>query len=110
MKKAVFLTIVLCSGFFHVFAQTYNLAVNNGYGDGTYQAGDTIAIYCQELLNNETFADWTFSIPVQNVTDTGEWWVRFVMPNTDVTVTASFLMLLYRPISLRMKRSGAGIP
>ena len=27
-----------------VFAQTFNLTVNNGYGSGAYQAGDTVLI------------------------------------------------------------------
>jgi hypothetical protein len=28
-----------------IFAQTFNLTVNNGYGSGTYQAGDTVHIW-----------------------------------------------------------------
>jgi hypothetical protein len=72
-----------------VHGQIYSLTVNNGYGTGTYQVGDTVTVYCKELLNNETFFGWNISVPVQAITDNREWWFRFIMPNTDVTISAN---------------------
>lgn len=81
--KIIFLTTQFA------FGQSFNLSVNNGYGSGIFQSGDTVTVYCRELLNNETFANWTLSVPVQRVTDDREWWFRFIMPNTNVTATAN---------------------
>jgi hypothetical protein len=44
MKKLVF---VIGAMFImtNIFAQTYNLTVNNGYGSGAFQAGDAVHIW-----------------------------------------------------------------
>ncbi len=91
MKNKLALVLIIIANFNNsiVFGQSYSLTVINGYGAGSFQAGDTVTVYCKELLNNETFANWTLSVPVQTVTDKREWWFRFVMPNSNLTITAN---------------------
>ena len=63
------------------------MTVVNGYGSGTYKAGDTVNIWANALPANAIFDTWTgFSGLLQNV---GEWHNSFVMPSQNVTITGN---------------------
>ncbi|MEO1516489.1 MAG: T9SS type A sorting domain-containing protein [Bacteroidota bacterium] len=90
----LFLSSSLC-------AQSYQLQVQNGYGSGSYEAGDTVYIFSRELGELETFRDWTFDqSSIEFLADEGEWRLAFKMPATDLmcrvqidTLPADFLQL-----------------
>ena len=69
-----------------VFAQTFNLTVNNGYGSGTYQAGDTVHIWSVAYDSTKTFGQWTGDIA--SLHRPKEWHTTLTMPNQNISVTA----------------------
>jgi hypothetical protein len=69
-----------------VFAQTFNLTVNNGYGSGTYQAGDTVHIWSVAYDSTKTFGQWTGD--VASLHRPKEWHTTLTMPNQNISVTA----------------------
>ena len=69
-----------------VFAQTFNLTVNNGYGSGTYQAGDTVHIWSVAYDSTKTFGQW--SGDVASLHRPKEWHTTLTMPNQNISVTA----------------------
>jgi hypothetical protein len=68
-------------------AQTRTLNVQGGYGSGTYQVGDTVHIWSEAYDFSETFATWTGDI--QFLERAKEWHTTLIMPNQDVSVTAT---------------------
>ena len=69
-----------------IFAQTFNLTVNNGYGSGTYQAGDTVHIWSMAYYSTKTFGEWTGDIA--SLHRPKEWHTILTMPNQNISVTA----------------------
>jgi hypothetical protein len=69
-----------------IFAQTFNLTVNNGYGSGTYQAGDTVHIWSMAYDSTKTFGEWTGDIA--SLHRPKEWHTILTMPNQNISVTA----------------------
>ena len=62
---------------------THQLSVEQGYGAGTYEAGDVVHVFADFLPGNEVVTHW-----VEIWTYPPEWHHQFVMPEHDVTLTA----------------------
>ena len=62
-----------------VFSQTFNLTVNNVYGSGTYQAGDTVHIWSVAYDSTKTFGQWTGDIA--SLHGPKEWHTTLTMPS-----------------------------
>jgi hypothetical protein len=87
MKKHFFILIVsLLAVTGH--AQTFNLAVTNGYGSGNYTAGDTVHVWCEAIPEDAVFARWSGDIAT--VADVEEWHTTLIMPGRNATLTANF--------------------
>jgi hypothetical protein len=86
MKRVVLLLICSCSLIF-TNAQTFNLTVNNGYGSGTYNAGDTVHVWSMEFDSTKVFRTWTGDTTFLNLPN--EWHTFLVMPAQNVSVTAN---------------------
>jgi len=87
MKKGLFLlsaSLLAITG----HAQTFNLAVNNGYGSGNYAASDTVHVWCEAIPDDAVFAQWSGDIAT--MADVGEWHTTLIMPGRNVTLTANF--------------------
>lgn len=85
MKKLLLLfTLLLTIG-----AWSQTLTVNNGYGSGTYNVGDTVHIWSTAIDTTETFDKWTGD--TQFLLRDKEWHSLLVMPNEDVTITAEVI-------------------
>ena len=67
-------------------AQTFNLTVNNGYGSGTYQVGETVHIWSVAYDSTQTFGEWTGDISFLDRPK--EWHTTMIMPNQNVSVIA----------------------
>ena len=87
MKKYIY-TILLSCFFGCIQAQTYTLTVNNGYGSGTYTAGDTVNIWAKEFPTNTVYDKWTGDVTPLEMPS--EWHTTLVMPASNVNVTANF--------------------
>jgi len=85
MKKLAFAIGTLFMSI-NIFAQTFNLTVNNGYGSGTYQAGDTVHIWSIAYDSTKTFGQWTGDI--SSLHRPKEWHTTLTMPNQNMSVTA----------------------
>ena len=86
MKKAIyFLMFFISSG---SYAQLFTLSVNNGYGSGSYAAGDTVHIWSKEFPANSVYDTWSGDI--SSVVMPDEWHTILVMPAADISVTANF--------------------
>jgi len=70
-----------------VKAQTFNLTVNNGYGSGTYNAGDTTHVWSIEYDSTKFFKTWSGDTSFLSLPN--EWHTFLVMPAQNVTVTAN---------------------
>ena len=66
--------------------QTFNLTVNNGYGSGTYQVGETIHLWSVAYDNTQTFGEWTGDISFLDRPK--EWHTTMIMPDQNVSVEA----------------------
>jgi len=75
----------------YLFSQQFQLKVINGYGGGSFFAGDTIDIWAREEKLTETFKTW--SGDTIYLGDPGEWHTRLLMPAKNITVTANFINL-----------------
>jgi hypothetical protein len=63
------------------------VTVINGYGSGTYKIGDTVDVWSRAIPSDSIFNTWTgYGNLLENA---GEWHNTFVMPSSDVTLTAS---------------------
>ena len=67
-------------------AQTFNLTVNNGYGSGTYQVGETVHIWSVAYDSTQTFGEWIGDISFLDRPK--EWHTTMIMPNQNVSVIA----------------------
>jgi poly(3-hydroxybutyrate) depolymerase len=84
MKSISVLLLFFGIGFLN--SQTYNLQVLNGYGSGSYDAGDTVHIWSKETHNLKYFDRWVSSgIFIENE---NEYHTRIVMPSRDIQVAA----------------------
>lgn len=68
-------------------AQSRQLTVVNGYGTGSYLPGDTVHFWAQNNPPQTVFGRWASEVPV---TDSLEWHSTLVMPDRDITISASF--------------------
>jgi len=69
-----------------IFAQTFNLTVNNGNGTGAYKVGDTVHIWSVAYDSTKTFGQWTGDVaPLHRPK---EWHTTLTMPNQNISVTA----------------------
>ena len=67
------------------------LTVVNGYGSGRYKVGDTVNIWSKAIPSDSLFNTWTgYSALLNNA---GEWHNSFVMPSSNVTLTATLSLL-----------------
>ena len=67
-------------------AETFNLTVNNGYGSGTYQVGETVHLWSVAYDTTQTFGEWTGDISFLDRPK--EWHTTMIMPNQNVSVEA----------------------
>jgi hypothetical protein len=72
----------------NVTAQSFQLTVNNGYGSGTYTAGDTVHIWSAAIPANNVFDKWTGDVSFLESKD--EWHTTVVMPSQNISVTSNF--------------------
>ncbi len=82
------ITCILFSITLSLSAQTYTLTVNNGYGGGSYAAGDTVHVYCNAYDTLTVFTNWTGDTTFLQYAD--EWHTWLVMPAQNVTISANF--------------------
>lgn len=93
----VFLSICPAS---RVAAQPFQLTVNNGFGGGAFQAGDTVFVGSSPTWVNDNraaappsvFNRWTASAAADTIfiLERDEYRTRFVMPSRPVTLTATY--------------------
>ena len=82
MKKLFVLPLLLVATI--SFAQ-FTLTVTNGYGGGTYSAGDTVDIWSKEYPLTDVFDKWTGDVQFLEYAD--EWHTTVIMPSQNVSVT-----------------------
>jgi hypothetical protein len=68
--------------------QTYSLTVDNGGGDGSYEAGTTVNISADNAPSGKLFDQWTGDVDA--VADVGDPTTSVTMPSSAVTVTATY--------------------
>ena len=73
-------------------AQSFTVTVTNGYGSGTFNAGDTVHIWAKELKQDTVFTYWSGDTTLLNYPN--EWHQLFIMPNKNVSFTANFDTLI----------------
>jgi predicted esterase len=67
--------------------ESFTVTVNNGYGSGTYKAGDTVHVWSTAMANTQVFDNWSgYDNLLENK---GEWHNIFIMPSQNVTLTAT---------------------
>lgn len=73
-------------------APPYRLTVVDGYGSGSYDAGDTVHIWSHALPGDSLFLSWSAARADDEVLPAlrDEWHTTLVMPPRDVTVTATY--------------------
>lgn len=69
---------------------SYTVTVNNGTGGGNYQPGATVTITANTPPTGQTFANWTTSTTGVSLANANSASTTFVMPSSNVTVTANF--------------------
>lgn len=69
-------------------AQTYTLIVNNGTGDGEYEENEEVVITSDAAPSGMRFKEWTGD--VASLVDITLEQAILIMPNIDITVTATF--------------------
>ena len=84
--KTIFASLPFSIASTFLFGQSYNLDVINGYGSGTYAAGDTVDIWSVAFYDRDYFERWTGDTTMLN--DPLDWHTRLVMPSHDVLVKA----------------------
>ena len=63
------------------------VTVINGYGSGQYKFGDTVDIWSNAIAPDSVFNEWTGDNNLLN--NTGEWHSSFIMPRSNITLTAT---------------------
>lgn len=72
-------------------APTYTLSVEQGSGSGAYAAGQVVTITAEEFQAGQHFAGWTIAQGQGGtLTDSQQAQTTFVMPDHDVTVSATY--------------------
>jgi len=66
--------------------QTFNLTVNNGYGSGSYEVGETVHLWSVAYDTTQTFGEWIGDVSFLNRPN--EWHTTLTMPNQNLSVTA----------------------
>ena len=69
---------------------TYNVVVNNGTGSGAYMPGATVTITATPPSVGATFVNWTTTTTGLKLTDPTATTTTFLMPASNVTVTANY--------------------
>jgi len=70
----------------NIYSQA-TIFITSGYGEGQYMVGDTVHIWANLSLINETFQFWSGDTSVLN--DPLEWHSSFIMPDVDVQFIAN---------------------
>ena len=78
---------------------SFNVAVNNGYGTGKYKVGDTVDIFSVAYGDNQQFDKWNGDISLLNAFE--EWHTWFIMPNRHVAFTGSLKTIT--PVTLNFE-------
>lgn len=76
---------ILLAGF--GLAQTFQVTVNGGFGSGSFQAGEVVHVFANQMQNTQIFDRWMGDVEFEH---NNEWHGRFIMPAQDVTVAASY--------------------
>ena len=63
------------------------VTVINGYGSGRYKVGDTVDVWSNALAPDSVFNTWTGYNNLLN--NAGEWHSSFIMPQSNMTLTAT---------------------
>jgi len=63
------------------------VTVVNGFGSGRYRVGDTVDVWSKALPPDSVFNTWTGYTNLLN--NAGEWHSSFIMPQSDLTLTAT---------------------
>ena len=61
----------------------YLLSVDNGYGEGLYEAGEIVHVFADFMPGNEVVTHWSGDLDLSP-----EWHHQFTMPTNDVTLEA----------------------
>lgn len=69
---------------------TYTVTVNNGTGGGNYRPGATVTITANAAPTGQSFTNWTTSTTGVSLANANSNSTTFVMPSSNVTVTANF--------------------
>jgi len=83
----------------NIFAQTFTVTINNGYGSGNYSSGDTVHIFTAHYSQNQLFDKWSGDTILQAPE---EWHTWFIMPNRNVTLTGSIKNIT--PVTLQFEQ------
>lgn len=76
----------------------YNVAVNNGEGGGSYEAGEWVSVSAYDRSEeNLEFSGWYVDSMNATLDDTSSEFTGFVMPEADVTVTATYTEVQQAP-------------
>ena len=70
------------------FPQQYSVTVNNSYGSGLYEPGETVYVFSRETAENEVFVEWEIDNQIEYLNDEGEWRFSFIMPSENVMISA----------------------
>lgn len=68
----------------------HTVTVTSGSGGGSYYSGDTVTIKANAAPTGKVFSEWTTSSPNVTFADDTASTTTFVMPDHDVTVTATY--------------------
>ncbi|MFN4123941.1 MAG: T9SS type A sorting domain-containing protein [Flavobacteriales bacterium] len=69
------------------WAQTFQVTVNGGFGSGSFQAGEIVHVFANQMQNTQVFDQWVGEVEFEYA---NEWHGRFIMPAQDVVVSASY--------------------
>ncbi len=84
---------------------TFDLTVNSGSGDGSYEAGEIVNISANAAPSGQEFDQWTGS--VANVADVNDPTTTVTMPSSNITVTATYKDIVVPTFNLTVN-SGSG--
>ncbi len=86
---------------------TFDLTVNNGSGDGSFEAGTNITIVADAAPSGQEFDAWTGNI--SNVADISSPSTSVTMPGSNVSVTATYKNIVIPTFTLSVNNgSGSG--
>ena len=76
------------------------VTIINGYGSGLYKVGDTVDIWSNAIAPDSVFNEWTGDNNF--LFNAGEWHSSFIMPRTNITLTATCSYLA--PFTLKYEK------